>query len=115
MILFRKKEKSESLKTRFHRWVCVSMTSGALVGAMTLPVSADPMGTMENLFSTYIGPWLIAAGVMVALVGGVQFALSWQREDSEGKSRAVMTLMAGAMIASIGAGGWVIFSALASQ
>ena len=36
------------------------------------------------------------------LIGGVMFALSWQRDDAEGKSRALMTLMAGEMVAGIG-------------
>ena len=35
------------------------------------------------------------------LVGGVMFALSFQREDAEGKSRALMTIMAGGMVVGI--------------
>ena len=33
--------------------------------------------------------------------GGVMFALGWQREDAEGKSRGLMTLMAGFMLVAI--------------
>ena len=32
---------------------------------------------------------------------GVMFALGWQREDAEGKSRGLMTLMAGFMLVAI--------------
>ena len=38
---------------------------------------------------------------IIALVGGVMFALGWQREDAEGKSRGLMTLMAGFMLVAI--------------
>ena len=34
-------------------------------------------------------------------IGGVMFALGWQREDAEGKSRGLMTLMAGFMLVAI--------------
>ena len=50
-----------------------------------------------------IGKWLVKIGVVVAMVGGVMFALGWQREDSEGKSKGLLTIMAGFMVAAIGA------------
>ena len=37
------------------------------------------------------------------MVGGVMFALGWQREDADGKTRGLQTLMAGAMVTAIGA------------
>ena len=37
------------------------------------------------------------------MVGGVMFAFGWQREDADGKTRGLQTLMAGAMVAAIGA------------
>ena len=40
-------------------------------------------------------------GGVVGLVGGVLFALGWQRDDAEGKSRGLMTLMAGFMLIAI--------------
>ena len=43
----------------------------------------------------------LAIGGVVALVGGVMFALGWQREDAEGKSRGLMTMMAGFMVIAI--------------
>ena len=43
---------------------------------------------------------LINGGV-VGLVGGVLFALGWQRDDAEGKSRGLMALMAGFMLIAI--------------
>ena len=54
-------------------------------------------------FITFVCDWLLKIGGVVSLVGGVMFALSWQRDDAEGKSRALMTLMAGGMVMAISA------------
>lgn len=62
----------------------------------------DGTGSIDT-FVTAICKWLVKIGVVVAMVGGVMFALGWQREDSEGKSRGLLTLMAGFMVAAIGA------------
>ena len=56
-----------------------------------------------DTFIQFVCDWLVKIGGVVMLVGGVMFALSWQREDAEGKSRALMTLMAGGMVIGIGA------------
>ncbi len=40
-------------------------------------------------------------GGVVAMIGGIMFALGWQREDAEGKSRGLMTVMAGFMLIAI--------------
>ena len=52
-------------------------------------------------FIDFVCDWLIKIGGVVMLVGGVMFALSFQREDAEGKSRALMTIMAGGMVVGI--------------
>jgi len=52
-------------------------------------------------FITFICDWLFKIGGVVALIGGVMFALGWQREDAEGKSRGLMTMMAGFMVIAI--------------
>lgn len=49
-------------------------------------------------FITFACDWLSKIGGIIALIGGVMFALGWQREDAEGKSRGLMTLMAGFML-----------------
>ena len=52
-------------------------------------------------FINFACDWLTKIGGVIALVGGVMFALGWQREDAEGKSRGLMTLMAGFMLVAI--------------
>lgn len=57
--------------------------------------------SLDN-FIDFACSWLKKIGGAVMLVGGVMFALGWQREDAEGKSRGLMTLLAGGMIVAIG-------------
>lgn len=52
-------------------------------------------------FITFVCDWLLKIGGIIALIGGVMFALGWQREDAEGKSRGLMTTMAGFMLVAI--------------
>ena len=55
-------------------------------------------------FIEFACDWLKKIGGVVALVGAVMFALGWQREDAEGKSRGLMTMMAGFMVVAIAMG-----------
>ena len=52
-------------------------------------------------FIDFVCDWLAKIGGVVALVGGVLFALGWNRDDADGKSRGLMTLMAGFMLVAI--------------
>lgn len=82
----------------------VSVLNIVLLGFI---VSASPVYALESntssidTFIQFVCDWLFKIGGVVMLVGGVMFALSWQRDDSEGKSRALMTLMAGGMVMGI--------------
>lgn len=78
------------------------ITAASAVAASIGSVSAKPNDGTQIItnFVNQIETWLIAIGGVVVLVGIIQFALSFQREDSEGKSRALMTIMAGALVAS---------------
>lgn len=84
--------------------------TGLTVGVIsTTPVFADGKQSGVNAntdsidsFINFVCSWLKKIGGVVMLVGGVMFALGWQREDAEGKSRGLMTLLAGGMIVAIG-------------
>jgi len=74
---------------------------GSLFVCIT-PVFAEGSNTTSiDGFITFVCDWLLKIGGVVALVGGVMFALGWQRDDAEGKSRGLMTMMAGFMIIAI--------------
>ena len=68
----------------------------------TMAFASSNTDTIDS-FVTFICDWLIKIGAVVMMVGGVMFALGWQREDADGKTRGLQTLMAGAMVAAIGA------------
>lgn len=68
----------------------------------TTSVHAENSNTSSiDGFITFVCDWLLKIGGVVALIGAVMFALGWQREDAEGKSRGLMTMMAGFMVVAI--------------
>ena len=74
------------------------------MGSLTLAESkvfADSNTQSIDSFINFACDWLTKIGGVIALVGGIMFALGWQREDAEGKSRGLMTLMAGFMLVAI--------------
>lgn len=82
----------------------ITVLTGAIISSFvmfTTQVYADSNTGSIDGFITFACDWLVKIGGVVALVGGVMFALGWQREDAEGKSRGLMTLMAGFMLVAI--------------
>ena len=71
-----------------------------LIGMNNVYAAGSNTGSIDG-FINFACDWLTKIGGVVALVGGVMFALGWQREDAEGKSRGLMTLMAGFMLVAI--------------
>lgn len=79
----------------------VSTTAiGTLIIAESKVFAASNTESIDA-FISFACDWLTKIGGVIALVGGVMFALGWQREDAEGKSRGLMTLMAGFMLVAI--------------
>lgn len=64
--------------------------------------SIDANTSSLDNFIDFACSWLQKIGGAVMLVGGVMFALGWQREDAEGKTRGLQTLLAGGMVVAIG-------------
>ena len=93
-------------KVKISRKKIVSLSNIVLMSLIlgTTPVYAAGSNTSSiDGFITFVCDWLLKIGGVVSLVGGVMFAFSWQRDDAEGKSRALMTLMAGGMVMAISA------------
>lgn len=82
----------------------ITVLTGAIMSTFimfTTSVYADSNTGSIDQFINFACDWLVKIGGVIALVGGVMFALGWQREDAEGKSRGLMTLMAGFMLVAI--------------
>ena len=79
--------------------ISATITSTFII-ANTRVLAASNTGSIDE-FINFACDWLTKIGGVIALVGGVMFALGWQREDAEGKSRGLMTLMAGFMLVAI--------------
>lgn len=95
--------KLKNLKRKTYAKVCGTLGTVSMAACMIVPTYAADIGTdqMTQFVNTFIKPWLQLIGVVIALIGGVQFALGFQREDAEGKSRGLLTIMAGFMVAGI--------------
>lgn len=82
----------------------LTLLTGTFASTMVLAhsrvLAASNTGSIDS-FINFACDWLTKIGGVIALVGGVMFALGWQREDAEGKSRGLMTLMAGFMLVAI--------------
>ena len=71
-----------------------------LLGTTSVYAAGSNTSSIDG-FISFVCDWLFKIGGVVALVGAVMFALGWQREDAEGKSRGLMTMMAGFMVIAI--------------
>ena len=86
--------------------VTATMVLASTYYAQPLAVFAkEDAGTaqFQQILVNWLVPWLTQIGGIVMLIGGIQFALAWQRQDSESKSNAMLTVMAGAMVAGLSA------------
>lgn len=93
--------KSKLIKKLKEKLTVISTTAmGTLIIAQSRVLAASNTESIDS-FINFACDWLTKIGGVIALVGGVMFALGWQREDSEGKSRGLMTLMAGFMLVAI--------------
>lgn len=96
----------KSLKNEKGRFKVAKIASAiwcfVLITIMFSVTAYADTGTIDK-FLKFVEEWLVKIGAVVMMVGGVMFALGWQREDADGKTRGLQTLMAGAMVAAIGA------------
>ena len=97
-LLSKLKEKSRKIKERVT--IFIGATLVTFIFGINSVYASSNTGSIDG-FINFACDWLTKIGGVVALVGGVMFALGWQREDAEGKSRGLMTLMAGFMLVAI--------------
>ena len=95
-----KKIKNLFRKLREKVAVIGTTAMGTLILAESRIFAASNTESIDS-FINFACDWLTKIGGVIALVRGGMFALGWQREDAEGKSRGLMTLMAGFMLVAI--------------
>lgn len=96
-----KKDRKNRLKERLAKaYVRLNTFVVIMIFGMNTVFAADTSSI--DGFISYIREWLIKIGMVLMLIGGVQFAIGWKREDSDGKVQGLLTLMAGGMIIGIG-------------
>ena len=84
----------------------IATTGATMLATMSTSMTVFAAGADTSSIDKFVDfacEWLKKIGAVIMLVGGVMFALGWQREDSEGKTRGLQTLMAGAMVMALGA------------
>lgn len=92
-----------SLKSNYKKVVsALSISFGTFLLSTNTVFALDSNTSSIDTFIQFVCDWLVKIGGVVMLVGAVMFALSWQRDDAEGKSRALMTVMAGGMVVGVG-------------
>ena len=74
----------------------VNTTAMMMVLNMTNVLAVNSNTDSIDQFIDFVCDWLMKIGGVVGLVGGVLFALGWQRDDA-----GLMTLMAGFMLIAI--------------
>lgn len=94
------KSNQKLIKLKEKLTVCGATIMSTFFIANTRVLAASNTESIDS-FINFACDWLTKIGGVIALVGGVMFALGWQREDAEGKSRGLMTLMAGFMLVAI--------------
>lgn len=88
---------------------CISMMLTCMsIAAMTLAVSASSGGMDENAgvdsfnnVMKFIATWVGRIGLAVGFFGGVQTGFAFKDNDSEGKTRGLLTLGAGFVVFAI--------------
>ena len=77
-----------------------TLCMGLLLSMNSVHAEGSNTSTIDGMI-TFVCDWLFKIGGVVALVGGVMFALGWQRDDSDSKTRGLQTMMAGFMVAAL--------------
>lgn len=84
-------------------FVCVSMMGTVLAFAKDPPADTTG-GTAGSVWQTIINticPYVVALGGVVAMIGGINWALGFKSEDSDAQVRGIRTVIAGAAVAGV--------------
>lgn len=84
-------------------WVTIASIAILMV-VMCVGFAFADNSAAENMWTKIketIGTWGKRLGGVVLFVGGIMFGLGWKREDADGKSQGVSTMIAGAIVIAL--------------
>lgn len=82
-------------------WVTI-LSAVALMTVLCVGFAfADNAEEMWKSMVALISKWVTRLGGLVIFVGGVMFGLGWKREDADGKSQGISTMIAGAIVTAV--------------
>ena len=103
-----KKSDNEAFNfNRIIRWlmlfgiVCVLFAPLGIVSAVPAATGAE---AQWDAVIEFLVPWIQRLGGVVMLLGGIMFGLAFKNDDADGKTRALQTLVAGAIVIAVGIG-----------
>lgn len=85
MNFIKRKNKREKINKLKEKLTVLTGSIMSVIMLATTQVYADSNTSSIDSFINFACDWLIKIGGVIALVGGVMFALGWQREDAERK------------------------------
>lgn len=95
------KNRKRFLKAKILSVVAI-LTMSCAVG-LTAFAKGDADGAWNEVMET-IFDWIPAIAAVLIVIGGVEFGFAFKSEDAEGKTKALRTVAAGAIVAGICAG-----------
>ncbi|GHV48295.1 hypothetical protein FACS189499_07420 [Clostridia bacterium] len=99
----------KTMKSKWQKWIFTLSVAVPMSAMLALSASAnmtvteataDPEQTFKDLIKFFAG-WIGYAGLLVMFVGAIQFGLAIKNEDADVKSRATLTIIAGAVVFAI--------------
>ena len=109
------KNKIKSISKRSIAIVVVLVIAALLISGSIAAVSADALSTAMDSVLTIIETAAKYVGIVIALWGIFQIILALRREDSEGISKQIITVVVGATLTTIGFSIRGIYSALGGE
>ena len=80
--------------------IAAILTMSAAVGLTAFAVAPSAESAWNTVMNT-VFDWIPAIGAVLIVIGGVEFGFAFKSEDAEGKTKALRTVAAGAIVAAI--------------
>lgn len=100
-----KKKEQKKLSVKFYEFVSRNIATIAVVALCVTMIGMTVCGaeadTLWSTLTTVIEKWVKRLGGVIMFVGGIMFGLGWKRDDADGKSTGISTIIAGAIVFAV--------------